>query len=309
MDRHLIYPPGWEKKKKPSWDADPSLKGSVVLFFRFVTLFYFFYRKPIPIQGTNIVLDSPEILDAWIAERKKRFPTSSRVEDKKRKLEDAIARGQLDMPTLRPNKRQKCDHHLDDRGSHRKIQSRSGKNYKDQTRKTDAGWGSRVRAAPIVPSKVVTTKVLEVSHSSSSSEDDTDREPEVLSSKIPRGPEIPVIQEDKEDIQTQSSKTLAPSRSVVKNDTASCHRSSVLQPKNPLRNPFASRPTLLRNVSHSASPASHPCFICISAAPTRNMYNRLKSLSGHSISCRQRFFAKRRVKSRRSSWSENHRNS
>ena len=28
MDRHLIYPPGWDKrKKKPEWDADPSLKG------------------------------------------------------------------------------------------------------------------------------------------------------------------------------------------------------------------------------------------------------------------------------------------
>jgi hypothetical protein len=28
MDRHLIYPPGWEKRqKKPDWDADPSLKG------------------------------------------------------------------------------------------------------------------------------------------------------------------------------------------------------------------------------------------------------------------------------------------
>jgi len=67
MDRHLIYPSGWEKrKKKPEWDADPSLKG-----------------KPIPIQGTSITLDSPEILDAWIAERKKRFPTSSRIEDKK----------------------------------------------------------------------------------------------------------------------------------------------------------------------------------------------------------------------------------
>jgi len=231
MDRHLIYPSGWEKKKKPSWDADPSLKG-----------------KPIPIQGTNIVLDSPEILDAWIAERKNRFPTSSRVEDKKRKLEDAIARGQLDMPTtLRSNKRQKSDHPLDDRGSHQKMQGRRGKNGKDRARKTDAGWGGRVRAAPIVPSQVVATKVLEASHSSSSSED-TDREPEVLSSKIPRGSEIPVIQEDKEDIETQSSKTLAPSRSVVKNDTASCHRSSVLQPKNPLRNPFASRPTLLRNL-------------------------------------------------------------
>lgn len=25
MDRHLIYPPGWQKK--PEWDTDPSLKG------------------------------------------------------------------------------------------------------------------------------------------------------------------------------------------------------------------------------------------------------------------------------------------
>ena len=35
MDRHLIYPPGWEKrKKKLDWDADPSLKGSVFYFLR-----------------------------------------------------------------------------------------------------------------------------------------------------------------------------------------------------------------------------------------------------------------------------------
>jgi hypothetical protein len=28
MDRHLIFPPGWEKRKRADdWDADPSLKG------------------------------------------------------------------------------------------------------------------------------------------------------------------------------------------------------------------------------------------------------------------------------------------
>ena len=33
MDRHLICPPGWEKrKKKDDWDADPSLKGCVPLY-------------------------------------------------------------------------------------------------------------------------------------------------------------------------------------------------------------------------------------------------------------------------------------
>ncbi|KAF8807489.1 hypothetical protein BYT27DRAFT_7165184 [Phlegmacium glaucopus] len=232
MDRHLIYPPDWGKRnKKPVWDADPSLKG-----------------KPIPIQGTNIVLDSPEVLDAWIAERKKRFPTSSRVEEKKRKYEDAVARGQLDITgaTLRSNKRQKCDHRLDGHGSHQK--SNTGKNGRDQTRTTDAGWGGRVRAAPITPSRVVPVSVIEASHSSSSSEDDTDGKPEVLSSKVQRASELPIVREDKEDREKKkSSDALAPSQSVAKNNTVG-RSSFASQPKNPPRNPFASRPTLLRNL-------------------------------------------------------------
>lgn len=248
MDRHLIYPPGWEKRKKADWDADPSLKGCVIFILFYFSLhlyIYMLYRKPIPIQGTNIILNSPEILDAWIAERKKRFPTSSRVEDKKRKLEDAVARGQLNITTtLRSNKRQKYDHRRNDHdGSHQRMQSRAGKNDKSQTRTTDAGWGSRVRAAPAAPSSVVAaTAIIEASPSSPSSEDDTDCEPEVLSSKILRASEIPVVQD---------SKPLAPSRSVIKNDVVDRHRNSALQPKNPPTNPFASRPTLLRNVSLS----------------------------------------------------------
>ena len=185
-------------------------------------------------------MDSPEILDAWIAERKKRFPTSSRIEDKKRKLEDAVARGQLDITGATLNKRQKCDH-----GSHRKM--RTGKIGKDQTRMTDTGWGGRVRAAPIAPTRVIAT--IEASHSNASSDDDTDREPEVLSSKIQDPSETHVVQED---VESKGLQTLAPSRSVVGR-----HRNSVLQPKNPARNPFASRPTLLRNVSHSALSSSH----------------------------------------------------
>jgi hypothetical protein len=32
MDRHLIYPPGWPtRKRQPDWDADPSLKGYVLV--------------------------------------------------------------------------------------------------------------------------------------------------------------------------------------------------------------------------------------------------------------------------------------
>jgi hypothetical protein len=42
-----------------------------------------------------MTLNTPEEIEAWKAERKKRFPTASRVADKKAKLEEAIARGQL----------------------------------------------------------------------------------------------------------------------------------------------------------------------------------------------------------------------
>ena len=192
-------------------------------------------------------MDSPEVLDAWIAERKKRFPTSSRIEDKKRKLEDAIASGQLSA-TLHSNKRQKHGHRFDNHGVHPKTQNRNRKNDRDHVRTTDAGWGGRVRVAPTFPSIAIATN--EVSDSSSSTGDDMDREPEVLSSKIQDASEIPVVQEDKEDAETKAS------QSVVKNNTMGRHRSSALQPKNPPRNPFASRPTLLRNVSHSALSSS-----------------------------------------------------
>lgn len=228
-------------------------------------------------------MDSPEVLDAWIAERKKRFPTSSRIEDKKRKMEDAIARGQLNFTntTLHSNKRQKHGHRFDNHGYQPKLQSRSGKNDGDQVRTTDAGWGGRVRVAPTTPLRAIATN--EASDSSSNTGDDSDREPEVLSSKIQHASEIPIVQEDKEDAET---KALAP-RSVVKNNAMGRHRSSPLQPKNPPRNPFASRPTLLRNVSHSAFSSSTSLILLHLAALTRNMYNRVKSLSSYSISCRQ----------------------
>ena len=56
----------------------------------FVVAEYKYDRKPIPIQGTTIILDDPDVLDAWIAERKRRWPSANLVEEKKRKREEAI---------------------------------------------------------------------------------------------------------------------------------------------------------------------------------------------------------------------------
>ena len=121
MDRHLIFPLGWEhRKRKDDWDADPSLKGcvchrdsskSISNFFLLSTtprgtlltactrcvrcLHYnvpsplLAHRKPVPIQGTSVRLDTPEAIAAWIAERKKRFPTAQNVAEKERKRREA----------------------------------------------------------------------------------------------------------------------------------------------------------------------------------------------------------------------------
>jgi len=46
-------------------------------------------------MGTNVRLDTPEEIAAWIAERKRRWPSAGRVAEKKRKLEEAMANGEL----------------------------------------------------------------------------------------------------------------------------------------------------------------------------------------------------------------------
>ncbi|KAF8168014.1 hypothetical protein B0H34DRAFT_42020 [Crassisporium funariophilum] len=246
MDRHLIYPPGWEKRnKKQDWDADPSLKG-----------------KPIPIQGTNVILDSPEVLEAWIAERKKRFPTSARVDDKKRKLEEAAARGQLDIAGngLRPNKRQKPDngeHRIAPQRSHTHTQNdaaRGGSNgpgkNRGMGRKVDAGWGGRSQrlqgtsksVAPALVAPVPTVRAIP--DSGSSSEDEVEEEPETHSSKISsliEAPPIPAMMEC-----PQADDPTPPPR-ANRHDAVERNRAPP-QPKNQPRNPFASRPTLLRNL-------------------------------------------------------------
>ena len=63
------------------------------------------------IQGTNVALDTPEEIERWLAERRRRWPTDARVAEKKQKLDDAIARGQMhpDDPALRAHKRRRLD--------------------------------------------------------------------------------------------------------------------------------------------------------------------------------------------------------
>ncbi|KZT44468.1 hypothetical protein SISSUDRAFT_1056816 [Sistotremastrum suecicum HHB10207 ss-3] len=103
MDRHLIYPPGWDKRKqKRDWDADPGLIG-----------------KPITVFGTNILLNTPEAVDEWIAERKKRWPSKTRVEGKETTKKEALERGEIQMEELRRHgKRRRLDDAQDGGSKH-----------------------------------------------------------------------------------------------------------------------------------------------------------------------------------------------
>ncbi|KAJ7492538.1 hypothetical protein FB451DRAFT_1336429 [Mycena latifolia] len=192
MDRHLIYPPGWEKrKKKPEWDADPSLKG-----------------------WTTVVLDSPEELAAWIAERKRRWPSATRIEEKKRKMEEAVARGQLSLEDsgLAGRKRRR----VDDGGGQSGRGGERGRG-RGAARANSRGRGTRV-PPPQPP------------HLSPRSDFEFQRR-----RWCPRNP-----------IFQATTRPLGRAYSVLPREVKSRPRPP--QPKQPIRNNFASRPTLLRNL-------------------------------------------------------------
>ncbi|KAG1833896.1 hypothetical protein EV424DRAFT_1310743 [Suillus variegatus] len=220
MDRHFIFPPGWQKKDE--WDTDPSLKG-----------------KPIAIQGTSLILDSQEAIDGWIAERKNRFPTTQKVEDKKRKLEEAIARGQLtpeDIGLQARRKRRRDDSSF--RGQQPRGRGRGrGMGRGSHTsfivsRTPDTSSPMKPQAAPL--SSSIPTEQQDRSDLDSSSDDGA---PEVVSSKRPPAAEAVLVSipQLKQELQSQ-----APPKPIK--------RPPQPQPKPPPRNPFASRPTLLRSL-------------------------------------------------------------
>ncbi|KAJ3568791.1 hypothetical protein NP233_g5474 [Leucocoprinus birnbaumii] len=226
MDRHLIYPPGWAKKNKGSdWDADPSLKG-----------------KTVPIQGTSIVLNTPEALDLWLAERRKRWPTAQRVEEKKVKMEEAIARGQLPLmgSSSRGTKRQR-DEGQRGQGSNRGRHKAFSGQKKQKTFSRD--MPKPQADIPKIPSEPSISTVDLVSHNSpDENTSDDDEAPEVVSSKQPTNHVAHDSSSDAEEPTEMHLPDVPPATSK------GLTRPKRKEPKLPPRNPFASRPTLLRNL-------------------------------------------------------------
>ncbi|KAJ3757354.1 hypothetical protein EV360DRAFT_46189 [Lentinula raphanica] len=239
MDRHLIYPPGWEKRKDNDWDADPSLKG-----------------KPIRIQGTNLVLDTPQAIEAWVAERRKRWPSNALIADKKRKYEEASARGELSVESLGlfSKKKQRLQNASDN--NHTRIARGRGRGRGrgswTPSGSSDTGWkgrgftsvgtssGHRGEEEASLPSKPMTNGVsrqpeaISTKDNLDGSSSDSDSEPEVQSSKPPSG----------EPIDEPTLSTAVPILIQPRQNPKQWPR----QPKKLPHNPFAPKTSLLQKL-------------------------------------------------------------
>lgn len=242
MDRHFIFPPGWEHDKKSDWDADPSLKGFAFLSSSFSLVDVFsilpLIRKPILISGTSILLNTPEAVDGWIAERKKRFPTADRVQEKKRRLEEARARGQLlpeDM-CLAGRKRRKHDHPVDrgvgfSRGRGRGVRGgRIGHRQGTFVARSESQVTAETIRSEVTPFAMPDKAIEGGTHM----ESEDDGPPEEASAKAPPASE-PLIETHEQP-------------SVPPRPYTRPARRPLPQSKKPPSNPFASRPALLKKV-------------------------------------------------------------
>ncbi|KAF8898649.1 hypothetical protein BD779DRAFT_1607395 [Infundibulicybe gibba] len=221
MDRHLIFPLGWDNRKKSDWDADPSLKG-----------------KPIPIQGTNIILDSPDVLDAWIAERKKRWPSHAPCRGEKKRMGGSYrsravthwwwAQGQEEKEAGDDNG--PSDYNPTGRGgavAEGRLGTREGWRLGSSRSLADTGTPPlSVSIAQVQPPAPNLESISEASDN-----EDGNSAPEVISSKIPQ-----VVSEIH-----QTNEMINPMKIRARHTRQQ-------QPKKPAPNPFASHPTLLRNV-------------------------------------------------------------
>jgi len=176
------------------------------------------------------------------------------VEEKKRKMQEAIARGQLDIgDSGRPNKRRNVDHgnssnlnHKNDRGQNRNRATNRGQGARLATeqRIPDSGWPRKTQAKESSPNPEPISVRPSVASDPDAESDEDDDQPEAISSKV-----VPYIEQalsvNHADTGVPAEEMSPPKVAPVDKTT---RKKAPLQPKLPPKNPFASRPTLLRNV-------------------------------------------------------------
>jgi hypothetical protein len=162
-DRHLVFPPGGkdelsridpllEEERKEAQRRARRNRGDEDAEQRANSL----------IVGLNINLDTPELVQKWLAERRKRWPTRSVVEQKERLS--------WDRPE-RPVRSAKPDAHTQiEKKVERGLQSQDGTSSSDSTNESDDDEGQPDRIAD---------------PEDQSSDSDVDEERDAISSKIP----------------------------------------------------------------------------------------------------------------------------
>lgn len=186
-------------------------------------------------------------------------------------MEEAVARGQLSLEDYGKKRRRTEENGTGDmdrrQGSGRGRSTGRGGRGKAWGRGTDTGWGGRGRGSrgvSSVPTRDVTMDApkappdIAASSDPSSGSDGSDDEPEVVSSKSQ--PMLVIAPDEEPQLQGRNDTTPQPQYPGPR------QKGRVHEPKRPLRNPFASRPTLLRNVS------SIPCSYILPANHASSYY-------------------------------------
>ncbi|CDO73222.1 hypothetical protein BN946_scf185007.g277 [Trametes cinnabarina] len=234
-------------------------------------------QKPVFIQGTSIRLDTPEAIEAWLAERRKRFPTKENVEDKERKMREAVERGQIPFDDGSRRKRKRADDGPGDRsGSQRGGRGghRGRGRGRGRGRAVDSGWEGRKPAeqdtdpagmpapsavhvsgpTPPTEKKIVNDEAASTGEEGGpDSDSDSDGAPEIITSKAPLGAPQPSednameVEEVLEEVATETTNSLRPTE-AAKQPPEAVKKPRPRQPRRPLYNPFAQRPSLLRNL-------------------------------------------------------------
>lgn len=100
--------------------------------------------------GTGLLLDTPEAVETWLAERKKRYPSKQNVEEKKRKAQEAADRGEIDPSELTAKARKRSRVERDDGatgsgGNSGRMHRKGGRGSRS------SGWRGRGFGGPTAP--------------------------------------------------------------------------------------------------------------------------------------------------------------
>ncbi|KAJ9100757.1 hypothetical protein QFC19_005496 [Naganishia cerealis] len=156
QDRHLIYK---KLQVARSEEEEAALKGG---------------GPAPPIPGTSIRLETEEDIAKWIAQRRARWPTAARVEEKEKERQDKIARGEIDPNASTRGRRGRGGRAT--QGTRGRGRGRGGAEIPSGARTRDAGYQQRSQPVATSEKKEQGDSDGTTSNSESDSEEDNPAE-------------------------------------------------------------------------------------------------------------------------------------